>query len=565
MSAGMHYSLSLATGAFVGPLRGAMSALGGLTGTLSNLGNITTGISSIKGALETIIAPLAKPVTLAGDMEALETSFRALLKSGPAAKSMVQDLMQFADATPFNPEPVAEAGKQLLAFGFAAKSIKPLLTDIGDLAAVMNKPIEEVADAFGRLQSGQFGEAFEAMKRFGIARKDLEGAGLKFDKAGSFLGSTDQALEAVRSVIRSKFGGGMEELSKTFGGKVSTMEGYWNQLQRTVGGPLAESLKPAIEQATKELQKLVPEGERIGKDLGESLSGALHAFTAGGGTLGQRLGESFKSLGATLSAILMDSFEEPIADLQARIAAPAKWWQMLLDEDNNLVKEDAAQSKIRGQMKDAERQLAVVEAKAPGSGATSWLGEMMGTPGDNEMSPERYEAEKGRILRHIADLNQQLQASIQRAAEFDPRSFPNVEEEKKRILEEGPRVATPWGEKSAQDFRDYATRFAPPPYTKTDFASLTDMVTAARGSMLAPDPARWVKTRNDESGNTNELQASLNPERIMQLMNPGQKEDPDRLAEAIARRITGSSLLETMARHLETIAMPDTEGVAAQF
>lgn len=534
----MHYSLSLATGAFVGPLRGAMSALGGLTGTLSNLGNITTGISSIKGALETIIAPLTKPVTLAGDMEALETSFRALLKSGPAAKSMVQDLMQFADATPFNPEPVAEAGKQLLAFGFAAKSIKPLLTDIGDLAAVMNKPIEEVADAFGRLQSGQFGEAFEAMKRFGIARKDLVEAGLKFDKGGSFIGSTDQALEAVRSVIRSKFGGSMEELAKTFEGKVSTMEGYWNQLQRTVGGPLMESLKPAIEDATKELQKLVPEGERIGKDLGESLSGALHSFTAGDGTLGQRLGEGFKSLAASLSAILMDSFEEPIAYFQSRLEGVLE-----LMSNPELAALYGQKAFHEGRRDKAQRDLEYYEGQ------------------DNMWANRRRTVSQNRFDSSTAALDE-IEAKLANITQIDTHA------RQREIMEEGPRVATPWGEKSAQDFRDFATKDIPPspsPNTKIQFASLTDMATAARGSMLAPDPARWVKTRDDESGITNELQASLNPERIMQLMNPGQKEDPDRLAEAIARRITGSSLLESMARHLETLAIPDAEGTAARF
>jgi hypothetical protein len=281
MSGSLSYSLSLTTSAFTGPLRTAMSAARGMVSGLSQLGNIATGLASLPGAINNLVAPLRQPITLAADMEALETSFQALLKSGDAAKSMVKDLMAFADATPFDPVPVAQTGKQLLAFGFAAKQVKPLLKDIGDLAAAMEKPIEEVGGAFGRLKAGQFGEAFERFRSFGISMQDLTGAGLEFDKSGSFQGSAEQAMEAIRKIIQQKFGGGMDALSRTAKGLFSTLMGYWDALQRAFGKPIMQSLKPAITAATDLLKQWTPMAEDFGKKIGVGIIAVRDLFLNG--------------------------------------------------------------------------------------------------------------------------------------------------------------------------------------------------------------------------------------------------------------------------------------------
>jgi hypothetical protein len=213
---------------------------------------------------------------------------------------MVTDLLEFADVTPFNPEPVAAAGKELLAFGFAAREIKPLLSDVGDLAAAMGKDIGEVGGAFGRLNAGQFGEAFERFRSFGITIKDLRAQGLQFDAGGSYVGSAEKAIDAVRAVIRNKFGGGMEELSRTFQGKLSTMSGYWNAFRRAIGEPVMESLKPLLEGGITALKEYTPEAERFG----EALGGAISSITAiaKGGDLGGYLRSVAVEFGGALSA-----------------------------------------------------------------------------------------------------------------------------------------------------------------------------------------------------------------------------------------------------------------------
>lgn len=277
----LQYGLSLTTGAFTGPMHAAQGTVRGFTNQLSNVGNMITGLANIPGAIKTLVEPMTKPITLAADVEVLGKSFKTLLGSGEAAAQMLKDVTYFAGSTPFQITEVAPAAKQLLAFGFAAKQVIPLMRDIGDMSALMDKPINEVADAFGRLKSGQFGEAFERMRAFGLSMKDLQGAGLVFDKSGSFVGSADQAIESVRQIIRRKFGGGMKEISSTFKGQFSNLTDAWEQMETKFGAPITKALTPIISELTAHITEWQPMAENFGKTLSTGISGAFNLFKSG--------------------------------------------------------------------------------------------------------------------------------------------------------------------------------------------------------------------------------------------------------------------------------------------
>lgn len=328
----LSYSLQLANAAFMGPMRASVGAVGGLTKQLSNVGNIITGFASLPGAITTLIEPLTKPITLSADLESLETSFKSLLKSAPAAKAMVADLIKFADVTPFDPMPVAATGKALLAFGFAAKQIKPILSDIGDLAAGMDKPLEEVGDAFGRMKAGQFGEAFEAFRRFGLSVQDFKSEGLVFDKGGSFQGSAEQALEATRRIIRRKFGGGMADLSTTFKGLFSTFSGYWDALQRDFGQPIMQALKPALEEGTGLLKQWSP----IAKDFGEKIATAITTLRGlfQQGNLTQAIQLGLTIAGKELVNILFAGINGTVSALATGMGQAAQIFGKIFSDEN---------------------------------------------------------------------------------------------------------------------------------------------------------------------------------------------------------------------------------------
>lgn len=170
-------------------------------------------------------------IKLSGDLEKAALSFKVLLKDAGAAIALQKELVKFSAQTPFEFKDVQMGAKQLLAYGFAVGDVTKYLKTAGDLAAGMDVNITEVTSSLGRLKSGNFGEAFERLRELGIDRTALEGAGLKFDKGGSYVGSVKDAMTAVETVINSKFGGMTEALSTTLPGMLATA---WDSIQLTL-------------------------------------------------------------------------------------------------------------------------------------------------------------------------------------------------------------------------------------------------------------------------------------------------------------------------------------------
>ena len=91
--------------------------------------SVLTGITGLSAALAGlgVIA-----VRSAAQMEQTEKAFTTLLKSADLAKDFLAELERFAAATPFELPGLLNASKRLLAFGFSAQQVIPILTAIGD-------------------------------------------------------------------------------------------------------------------------------------------------------------------------------------------------------------------------------------------------------------------------------------------------------------------------------------------------------------------------------------------------------------------------------------------------
>lgn len=112
------------------------SLIGTIAGSIVNL-----GISSVKAAAQ---------------MRQYEIAFQTMLKSADAGTQMLRDLQKFAAETPFDVPGVVKAGQQLMAFGFQAKEIIPMLTSLGDAASGLGMGTEGVgrlAYALGQMQT----------------------------------------------------------------------------------------------------------------------------------------------------------------------------------------------------------------------------------------------------------------------------------------------------------------------------------------------------------------------------------------------------------------------------
>lgn len=169
-----------------------------------------------------------------GQFQQLEVAFNTMLGSADKADALMAQLVRTAAITPFDLEGVAQGAKQLLAYGMEAENVNETLTRLGDIAAGLSMPLNDLVYLYGTTMAqgrlytqdlNQFtGRGIpmieELAKVFGVAEskvKDLVEAG----RVG---------FPEVQKVIEnltgegSKFGGLMEEQSKTITGQISNIE-----------------------------------------------------------------------------------------------------------------------------------------------------------------------------------------------------------------------------------------------------------------------------------------------------------------------------------------------------
>lgn len=217
-----------------------------------NIGENTRGIGTYltQTLTEPILAIEKLGVKFNSFKEDAITTFTVFLKDGEKAKKLFDDLSDFADSTPFSSTDVVSAGTTLL----QAKidDLKGVLRDAGDLAAANKSKGVSLADtsnAFARVQAGDFGEAFERFRDFGVSRKQLEGEGLKFDKGGQYLGSVEQAMSALRGIVQKNFAGLTEQVSANFSGQLSTLSDTIDRFGGDLSEPVFDTLKNGLKAA----------------------------------------------------------------------------------------------------------------------------------------------------------------------------------------------------------------------------------------------------------------------------------------------------------------------------
>lgn len=177
---------------------------------------------------------VAEVANVRGQFQKLEVAFNTMLGSADKADALMAQLVRTAATTPFDLEGVAQGAKQLLAYGMEAENVNETLTRLGDIAAGLSMPLNDLVYLYGTTMAqgrlytqdlNQFtGRGIpmieELAKVFGVAEskvKDLVEAG----RVG---------FPEVQKVIEnltgegSKFGGLMEEQSKTISGQISNIE-----------------------------------------------------------------------------------------------------------------------------------------------------------------------------------------------------------------------------------------------------------------------------------------------------------------------------------------------------
>lgn len=253
-------------------MTGALSAIAAV-----QLGSVFTGMAG--GILNMGIAS----VQAAAQMRQYEIAFQTMLKSAEAGTQMLRDLQQFAAETPFDVPGVVSAGQQLMAFGFKAEEIIPMLTNLGDAASGLGlgtEGVSRLAYALGQMQTSGKLNAQDMMQltSAGISAWDMlaQAAGKTVAEMKDLCskGAIDSkaAVQTIVAGMNEQFGGMMAKTSDEVAGLLANIEETAGNTSAAVGKYLTEAFNikgilKAVSDRLGEFQQKMQTATEQGKSL----------------------------------------------------------------------------------------------------------------------------------------------------------------------------------------------------------------------------------------------------------------------------------------------------------
>ncbi len=219
---------------------GVRSALGGLGSGLQSAGMVAGGALLGIGAAAVggFGVAMGAAINMNASLEQSTMQFTTLMGDADTAAEHVANLFEFGAKTPFETEPIIAASKHLQIFGGEALNSMENLTLIGDSAAAVGAPIDEVSFWVGRLysnlQAGQpFGEAAARLQELGIMAPETKTQLEEMQKAGA---SGTEVFGAFQERMGS-FAGAMDMQSRSWTGMMSTLSDTFSMAAANALGP----------------------------------------------------------------------------------------------------------------------------------------------------------------------------------------------------------------------------------------------------------------------------------------------------------------------------------------
>ena len=212
-----------------------------IDGAFQKIGKAVAGVFAVSQAKEFAVQ-VAK---VRGEFQQLEIAFSTMLGSASQADRLMSQLIRTAATTPFGMSDIANSAKQLLAYGVAADEVNETLIRLGDIAAGLSIPINDLAYLYGTTmtQGRLFTQDLRQFMGRGIplAEELAKQFGVTKDKVGELVTKGKVGFNEVKTALwnltneGSKFGGLMEAQSKSITGQISNIEDAIEQMFNEIG------------------------------------------------------------------------------------------------------------------------------------------------------------------------------------------------------------------------------------------------------------------------------------------------------------------------------------------
>lgn len=208
---------------------------------MRKIGTAMAGVFAV-AKLKEYVTEVAK---VRGEFQQLEIAFNTMLGSKAQADALMSQLIKTAATTPFSMTDIANSAKQLLAYGVEAGKVNETLIRLGDIAAGLSIPINDLAYLYGttmvqgRLYTQDLNQFLgrgipltaELAKQFGVTESKVKSL-VTEGKVG--FPEVEKAIISLTSE-GGKFGGLMEAQSKSITGQISNLEDSIEQMFNEIG------------------------------------------------------------------------------------------------------------------------------------------------------------------------------------------------------------------------------------------------------------------------------------------------------------------------------------------
>lgn len=208
-----------------------------------------------------------------GEYQQLEVAFNTMLGSKAKADALMTQLINTAAKTPFDLVGVSSSAKQLLAYGIAADKVNDTLVRLGNIAAGLSIPLQDIAWLYGTTmtQGRLYAEDLNQFTGRGIPmiRELAKELGVAENEVKALVAEGKVGFPEVQKVIENLTNSGgmfynlMEEQSKTITGKISNMEDAISVMLNEIGQANESTINSILETGVSAIENYEAIGATI--------------------------------------------------------------------------------------------------------------------------------------------------------------------------------------------------------------------------------------------------------------------------------------------------------------
>lgn len=258
-------------------------------------GQIRADFATIERAVGLVVAPLkvlmgitiaakttmlalgAASIKAAANYETFRQQLRTVIATKKDADEAFSESIEFSVRTPFTPEEIISTRIALEGVGVKGAAA---VQSVAEAAGALNRNILEVASAVKSMET-------EPLRNLGIIMAQESGRFVfNFQNAiGQMVKlaveGRQKAQQALLGIFETKFGGGIERMSLTYSGLVSTLQGAVQALRAEFGAGILDQVKLTIKDLIDGSEALMGNARKAGEFLGQKLADARVELLAG--------------------------------------------------------------------------------------------------------------------------------------------------------------------------------------------------------------------------------------------------------------------------------------------